>query len=441
MSKKKKSCRLIGSADRTLWKNAVIFVEKRVNLHFMLRRGLFLVFIIGFGIATTSFHSLETKGKKSSFSKKFWMAKKLEENRMRNAKNIIVDQVYKEFKIDSIFRNLSSHNRFNGCVLVAQHGQIIYKNSFGIANPILNEPLNTNSVFQLASVSKTITGVAVLQLIEDEKLGLDDFVSLYFPSFPYTAVTIRHLLSHTSGIPDYIKLGNAYYNTSNGYITNEDAMNALVSANLSPSFSPGSRFRYNNSNYALLALLVEKITGTSFPQYVKTNIFDALGMTNSFVAHPEKIWEMSNRTFGFSGRSMVNNDMFDGVFGDKGAYSTVEDMYKFDRALYPGILLKEETLKLAFTNNVFDTRSSKKYGLGFRLREDQNNQKIIYHNGWWHGYRTAFHRRESDNSCVIILSNRLDRCVYAQAKQLFNILDNYYPGDMLESEHDEPNDE
>ncbi len=424
-----------------MWKNAGIFVEKRLILHHMFRRVLFLILIIGFGIATTSFHSFGTKGKKSSFSKKYWIAQKLEENRLRNSKNLVVDQVYKEFKIDSIFRNLSSNNRFNGCVLVAQHGQILYKNSFGIANPILNEPLNTNSVFQLASVSKTITGVAVLQLIEDEKLGLDDFVSLYFPSFPYTAVTIRHLLSHTSGIPDYIKLGNAYYKARNGYITNEDAMNALIAANLSPSFFPGSRFRYNNSNYAILALLVEKITGTSFPKYVKTNIFDVLGMTNSFVAHPEKIWEMSNRTFGFSGRNMASNDMFDGVFGDKGAYSTVEDMYKFDRALYPGILLNEETLKLAFTNNVFDARSSKKYGLGFRLREDQNNQKIIYHNGWWHGYRTAFHRRESDNSCVIILSNRLDKCVYAQAKHLFNILDNNYQGEMLEGDHDEPNDE
>jgi CubicO group peptidase (beta-lactamase class C family) len=424
-----------------MWKNAGIFVEKRLILYLMFRKGLFLILIIGFGIATTSFHSIGTTGKKSSFSKKYWIAQKLEENRLRNTKNLVVDQVYKEFKIDSIFRNLSSNNRFNGCVLVAQHGQILYKNSFGIANPILNEPLNTNSVFQLASVSKTITGVAVLQLIEDEKLGLDDFVSLYFPSFPYTSVTIRHLLSHTSGIPDYIKLGNAYYKARNGYITNEDAMNALIVANLSPSFFPGSRFRYNNSNYAILALLVEKITGTSFPKYVKTNIFDVLGMTNSFVAHPEKIWEMSNRTFGFSGRNMASNDMFDGVFGDKGAYSTVEDMYKFDRALYPGILLNEETLKLAFTNNVFDARSSKKYGLGFRLREDQNNQKIIYHNGWWHGYRTAFHRRESDNSCVIILSNRLDKCVYAQAKHLFNILDNYYRGEMLEGDHDEPNDE
>jgi CubicO group peptidase (beta-lactamase class C family) len=424
-----------------MWKNAGIFVEKRLILYLMFLKGLFLILIIGFGIATTSFHSIGTTGKKSSFSKKYWIAQKLEENRLRNTKNLVVDQVYKEFKIDSIFRNLSSNNRFNGCVLVAQHGQILYKNSFGIANPILNEPLNTNSVFQLASVSKTITGVAVLQLIEDEKLGLDDFVSLYFPSFPYTSVTIRHLLSHTSGIPDYIKLGNAYYKARNGYITNEDAMNALIVANLSPSFFPGSRFRYNNSNYAILALLVEKITGTSFPKYVKTNIFDVLGMTNSFVAHPEKIWEMSNRTFGFSGRNMASNDMFDGVFGDKGAYSTVEDMYKFDRALYPGILLNEETLKLAFTNNVFDARSSKKYGLGFRLREDQNNQKIIYHNGWWHGYRTAFHRRESDNSCVIILSNRLDKCVYAQAKHLFNILDNYYRGEMLEGDHDEPNDE
>jgi CubicO group peptidase (beta-lactamase class C family) len=425
----------------TLWKKPLKSVEKELLLLIIMQKLLFLFIVIVLGLASTSFHSLHKTAKNSITNRKFWIEQRLEENSRKNAKNQVVDLAYKEFKIDSIFRNLSSHNRFNGCVLVAQHGQIIYKNSFGIANPILNEPLNTNSVFQLASVSKTITGVAVLQLIEDEKLGLDDFVSLYFPSFPYSTVTVRNLLSHTSGIPDYIKLSPSLYSTSTGYITNEDALNGLISANLPPSFTPGTRFRYNNSNYAILALLVEKITGVSFPQYVKTNIFGPLGMSNSFVAHPEKIWEMSNRTFGFSGRSMASNDMFDGVFGDKGAYSTVEDMYKFDRALYPDILLKEETLKLAFTNNVFDTRSSKKYGLGFRLREDQNNQKIIYHNGWWHGYRTAFHRRESDNSCVIILSNRLDRCVYAQAKQLFNILDNYYMGEMSEGEHDEPNDE
>lgn len=405
------------------------------------KKFVFFLSIVLVGMTNTSFHFPEINLRHTSsqrISKKRWIEKRLEENRRKNEQNQVLDFAFKEFKIDSIFRTLSGLNRFNGCVLVAQYGKVIYKNSFGIANPILNEPLNTNSVFQLASVSKTITGVAVLQLIEDEQLGLDDFVSLYFPSFPYPTVTVRNLLSHTSGIPDYIKLDPGYYHTETGYITNEDAMNAIVRANQPLGFTPGSRFRYNNSNYAILALLVEKITGTTFPQYVKTNIFEPLGMSNSFIAHPERIWEMNNRTFGFSyGRQMVSNDMFDGVFGDKGAYSTVEDMFKFDRALYPNILLKEETLKLAFTNNVFDGRTNKKYGLGFRLREDQNNQKIIYHNGWWHGYRTAFHRREYDNSCVIILSNRLDKVVYTQAKALFNILDNYYPAQIEDYEYSE----
>lgn len=348
---------------------------------------------------------------------------KLELNKRKNEREQVLDFALKEFKIDSMFRNLSDANRFNGCVLVAQHGQIIYKNSFGIANPMRNEPLQINSVFQLASVSKTITGVAILQLIEQEKLGLDDYVSLYFPSFPYSNVTIKHLLSHMSGIPDYIKLSSHYYANAGQYLTNEDALNAIAMARQPLSFYPGSRFRYNNSNYAILALLVEKISGVSFPKYVETNIFHPLGMDNSYIAYPEQIWEKHNRTFGFSyGRNMVANDKFDGVFGDKGAYSTVEDMFKFDRALYPNILLNEQTLQMAFTNNVFG--SKKQYGLGFRLREDQNNQKIIYHNGWWHGYRTAFHRRESDNSCVIIMSNRLDRCVYSKAKDLFSLLDN-----------------
>lgn len=387
-------------------------------------------------MSNTSFYLPKKSIAKSALiSKALFIEKRLEENRIKNTKNQVTDFAFKEFKIDSIFRNLSYANRFNGCVLVAQHGKIIYKNSFGVANPMLNEPLSTNSIFQLASVSKTITGVAVLQLIEEEKIGLDDYVSLYFPSFPYHTVTIRNLLSHTSGIPDYIKLDPAYYPNASQYINNEDALNAIIQANQPLGFTPGTRFRYNNSNYAILAYLVEKVSGERFPEYVKNHIFTPLKMTNSFISYPEQIWEKSNRTFGFyPNRQMYVNDRFDGAFGDKGAYSTVEDMFKFDRALYPNILLKDETLQLAFTNNILDMRSSKKYGLGFRLREDQNNQKIIYHNGWWHGYRTAFHRRESDNSCVIILSNRLDRVVYTQAKQLFNILDNYYPGQFDEAE-------
>lgn len=389
-----------------------------------LRNSFFISLFCILTFSNTSFHSKPRIVKARTHSE---MEETLESYKKKNERNQVVDFALKEFKIDSIFRTLASMNRFNGCLLVAQHGQIIYKNSFGIANPILNEPLQVNSVFQLASVSKTITGVAILQLIEQDKLGLDDYVSLYFPTFPYGNVTIKHLLSHMSGIPDYIKLNSNVYDNVGQYLTNEDALNAIARANLPLSFSPGSKFRYNNSNYALLALLVEKISGVSFPKYVETNIFRPLKMYNSYIAYPEQIWDKQNRTFGFSGgRSMVSNDKFDGVFGDKGAYSTVEDMYRFDRALYPGVLLNASTLQTAFTNNVFG--SKKQYGLGFRLREDQNNQKIIYHNGWWHGYRTAFHRRESDNSCVIIMSNRLDRCVYTKAKELFNVLDNYYIG-------------
>lgn len=413
------------------------FVDKRLFLQRMnLKKSFFIASLLLATLANTSFFLPKPSIKaKALANKAFLIEKGLEENRKRNENNQVLDFAFKEFKIDSIFRRLSSGNHFNGCVLVAQHGQIIYKNSFGIANPMLNEPLSINSVFQLASVSKTITGVAVLQLIEEEKIGLDDFVSLFFPSFPYNNVTVRNLLSHTSGIPDYTKLDPIYYPDANQYLNNEEALNAIVQANQPLGFSPGTKFRYNNSNYAILAYLVEKVSGERFPEYVKNHIFSPLKMNNSFIAYPEQIWEKTNRTFGFyPNRQMYINDRFDGVFGDKGAYSTVEDMFKFDRALYPNILLKEETLQLAFTNNILDMNSSKKYGLGFRLREDQNNQKIIYHNGWWHGYRTAFHRRESDNSCVVILSNRLDRVVYTQAKQLFNILDNYYPGQFDASE-------
>lgn len=335
-----------------------------------------------------------------------------------------MEYAIKEFKIDSVFRGLVNANKFNGCVLVAQHNKILYKNAFGYANPVLGERLNENSVFQLASVSKTITGIAMCQLYEQNKFLLDDPFVYYFPEFPYHTVTIRDLMSHMSGLPDYLEMNTNAYVQGGQYLCNQDVHDALKYAGLPLRFSPGSKYQYNNTNYALLALMVEKLSGQTFKEYVKQNIFGPLEMVNSFIALPEEVWVKENRTFGFNKKYKINeNDRYDGVFGDKGAYSTIIDMYKFDRALYPGVLLRESTLDLAFTNNLIKVSSKKQYGLGFRIREDKNHDRIIYHNGWWHGYRTAFHRRESDNSCVIILSNRLDRVVYTKAKELFGILD------------------
>lgn len=400
-----------------------------------LSKTIFLIVIFISGILNSSFNMVTPKLFK--MGKTSFIEEKLEKNKKINAKYSIENQVYKEFKIDSIFRNLSHANKFNGCVLVAQHGQILYKNSFGTANPLLDEPLKPNSIFQLASVSKTITGVSVLTLIEQKQIGLDDYFSLYFPDFPYPNVTIKHLLSHMSGVPDYIKLDSRLYPQDVKYYNNQDAYNAIVSARAPLSFTPGTKFKYNNSNYALLALLVEKISGETFQDYVETRIFLPLGMKNSYIAQPDQIWSKENRTFGlYNNNQIYPNDRYDGVFGDKGAYSTIEDMFKFDRALYPDVLLSKHTLDLAFTNNVFDVNKKKQYGLGFRLREDNNNQKIIFHNGWWHGYRTAFHRREQDNSCVIILSNRLNNVVYSKAKELFNVLDNNFASEDAEEEEE-----
>ncbi|MCU0328441.1 MAG: beta-lactamase family protein [Chitinophagales bacterium] len=352
----------------------------------------------------------------------------LEENAERLKNSEVIDMTYKHFIIDSIFRSLSYQNKFNGSILVAQNGKVIYKNAFGMANPVLNEPLSTESIFQLASVSKTITAVGILMLVEKQIIGLDDYVALYLKGFPYHSVTIRQLLNHTSGLPNYLAIDQKHFNNAVYYYTNDQVFQALKNANLPYNFTPGSKFVYNNSNYVILAYLIEQITGQPFAQFVKNNIFDPLQMKNSYIATPEEIWAKQNRTFGIypNKYNIIPTDAYDGVFGDKGAYSTVEDMYKFDRALYPNVLLNSFTLEQAFTNQVIGLSKNKKYGLGFRLREDQNYQRIVYHNGWWHGYRTAFHRRESDNSCVIIMSNMLNKETYQKAKELFNILDNNY---------------
>lgn len=340
---------------------------------------------------------------------------KLKELEASNPEDSLIK--FKSGLIESTFLRLRKTRRFNGCVLVSHHGNLVYKGSFGVSDS-RGTKLTDSSVFQLASVSKTITSVCALILIERGQLGLDDFIGHYIRNFPYPMVTIRDLLTHRSGIPDYTKIGRKWY-PNKRYYSNNDVAQALTRARLRPDFYPDSRFDYNNSNYAILALIIEKVTGESFPEFVQENLFKPLGMRNSFIADPDQAKANRNLTKGPHG-----NDRLDGVFGDKGAYSTVEDMFRFDRALQPGVVLKPETLRLAFTNSIKGSKS-KGYGLGFRLRPGPDDEKIVFHNGWWHGYRTAFHRRELDNSCVIILSNRLDAIVYAKPNDIFKILDKF----------------
>lgn len=310
--------------------------------------------------------------------------------------------------IDRHYTSLYQNGRFNGNILIAQKGQVIYKKSLGYAVKSTGERLTGESSFQLASTSKPFTAAAILILYERGQLDIDDLVTEYYPNFPYKKVTIRHLLSHRSGLPDYLNYGGLIKKT---YISNQDVMNMFEKNRPKALATPNTVFKYNNSNYAVLAALVEKISGESFSEFCDKNIFQPLDMKNTWVWHPTQA-RNKNQTYGYNGSwTLRKPDKFDGVAGDKGVYSTAEDLLKWDQSWYNNTLLKASTIEAAYEGQT-KGRSGKDYGLGWRTQDLSGDKKMIYHNGWWHDYNIVFKRFIHDSLTIIILSNKYNQSVY-----------------------------
>jgi len=322
----------------------------------------------------------------------------------------------KRYVLDSIFTTDYRHGVFNGCAAVLYHDTTIYQSALGFENIKSKKNLCNESAFQLASVSKIFTAVAVLKLKEQNKLDLADKIDKYFPDFPYKNITIKNLLSHTSGLPNYLYF---YYHLPKGnsdILTNQGVLDLLTRHKPAAYFKPGTRFQYNNTNFVLLALLVEQLSGQSFQAFVKQNIFDVCGMTNTYFFSVTD--SMKNQAFGFDYRKRpIGTDEFDYVVGDKGVCSTTQDMLVFAKKLFEGKIIANinEAIKPhARTGN------GRYYGLGFRINPN-GGDTIVFHNGWWHGYRSAFQYRKADKTTLVILSNRLDKNVY-QTARIFNTL-------------------
>jgi CubicO group peptidase (beta-lactamase class C family) len=317
--------------------------------------------------------------------------------------------------LDTLFRNRVKRTAFNGCVLVAQEGEIIYQNAFGYADLKQRDTLTVNSAFQLASASKPFTAAAVLLLKDRGKISLNDEVSKYLPSFPYAGITIEMLLTHRSGLFNYLYSCEEFCmkpNSYNGGVFDNKAMLEIIADQKPAVYSPpGKKFEYCNTNYALLPLIVEKVSGLSFAAFMQQEIFVPLGMSNTWVHEPGK--KREGMTVGHLASGKPEEECYaDDVVGDKGIYSTVGDLLKWDRALYSDKLLKQATLKDAFTGRSNERRGKRNYGYGWRLITEGPAARIIYHNGWWHGYNSLFFRRPKDQATVIILSNKHNKSTY-----------------------------
>lgn len=326
-------------------------------------------------------------------------------------------------EVAELMRLKLSPGSFSGAILVARKGVVLYEHYQGLENHATKAPVTDSSSFQLASVSKTFTGMAILSLLEKEKLSLDDPLQKYFPDFPYLGITIRMLLNHRSGLPNYLYFCDSLVKDKSHFLTNDEVIRLMTEHKPPTQYPPDRHFNYCNTNYLLLASIIEKVSQQKYADYLQQTFFTPLEMTNTFVADPAQA-PRSHQTVShlFNWRPEPDNS-FDGVVGDKGIYSSVRDMLKWDQAIYSGKLFKPETLKAAFTPYSNEKPGIRNYGLGWRLfTYPDSSNNIVYHNGWWHGNNTVFYRFVKDSTTLVILGNRYNRGIYQAVKPLRNIL-------------------
>jgi CubicO group peptidase (beta-lactamase class C family) len=318
--------------------------------------------------------------------------------------------------------NLLQKKYFNGCILVAQEGQVLYKNAFGFANYRKRQALNVQTDFQLASVSKQFTAVAVMMMKEQGKLNYDDNINRFYPDFPYKNITIRMLLTHRSGLSEYMWFCD-HITDRRTPINNQDLINLMINKRPGINFNPNRRHDYSNTGYAVLAAIVEKLTGMPFPSFMKKNVFDPLGMKNTFIFTFGSLDNKTNIATGhLSNWFPSGHDYLDGVTGDKGVYSCVDDLFKWDQGLYTGKIVQLSTLEEAYTPANKEFKGKRNYGFGWRTNIQDDDSKVVFHAGLWHGFCPYFARRLCDKSTIIVLSNKRGWDASVVSK-IFKILD------------------
>lgn len=315
---------------------------------------------------------------------------------------------------------------FSGGILIVKNDQVLYEHYQGFADAAHKIPITDTTPFHVASTSKTFTSHAIFQLIEESKISLLDTINKFFPGFPYQGITIKNLLSHTTGLANYANFMSLNNWDKKQVATNNDMLQIIVRDKPKLEFPTGSHFSYCNTNFALLALIVEKVTGIPFPQYIKENIFDKVGMKHSYIM---SINTMDRYTPSFNYRNVPYGfEFIDAIYGDKNVYTTCTDLKRYDSAIRNRVLLDAvsyDQMWQPLSPDRHSHNSFEYYGLGWRLKIWPNGNRIVYHNGWWHGNNSLFQRLIMDTAIMIITGNKFDRNIYSAAHAA-NIFRPYY---------------
>ncbi|MBS9522975.1 beta-lactamase family protein [Litoribacter alkaliphilus] len=292
-------------------------------------------------------------------------------------------------------------------VAIIKEGEFIYQEGFGLANLELGQKVDSKTNFRLASISKQFTTTAILQLADQDKVNLSWTLDEVFEDFPDYGKNIKiyHLLNHTSGLWDYEEF---VPDTAMNHQIMDDGVLDLIRQQEKVYFLAGEEYRYSNTGYALLALIVEKYSEMSFPDYLEKNIFQPLDMSNT-LAYVRGENEVFNRAYGYDKKdgnwTKRDQSSTSAVLGDGGIYSNVEDLLKWDQALYEGTVLSKELIEQTFTQGKLNNEKEINYGLGWHIK-NWEGEKVMYHTGSSTSFRNIFYRIPAKNLSVIILTNR-----------------------------------
>ena len=338
--------------------------------------------------------------------------------------------------IDTWLSELSLNNHFNGAILISVNGKIELMNTYGYSNLTRTKPLTVQSSFRLASVSKQFTAMAIMILKERGNLSYDDKVKSYLFNFPYEDVTIRHLLTHTSGIPDYeslvLKLKNKsstkyfyrtgqskenivykgdpiLYKNQHDILTMEDVLNLVIRYSEKRKFLAGDKYQYSNTGYVLLAYIVEKISEQTFESFMDDNIFTPLKMNNSSVWNLNtSSGKLDNRVEGTNKNKLNDYTWMDGVAGDGAVFVSIEDFIKWDESLTNNTIISESTFNESITPFITNNSDTSHYGFGWALDEKDTS---IDHAGSWVGAQAYIYKNPQNGLLFVLLDSSTNKYI------------------------------
>lgn len=337
--------------------------------------------------------------------------------------NAVLD--LKKERITNILGFAKKHKIFNGSVLVKDEGKILLKEHYGVENFKIKkiEPINQKSRYRICSISKQFTAMAIMLLAERGELSYEDDIRKYIHQLSdYEGITIKHLLTHTSGLPDYITHFYSISDKMTTYASNQDILNWLTENFPKLHFSSGTKWEYSNTGYVLLAFVIENISGQSYEEFLQDNIFKKLNMKNCILPKYQNTDKFSNKVIGFKfdNKTLDDDNFLNYIYGDGGLYMSLDDLEKWEDGLSKNKLLPKESIKKAFRPTKLSNGSLHNYGFGWHL--DKKNPKEMFHFGQWLGFRTLIYRIPETDSCIIILNNNQSPAVDILYKIIYQII-------------------